>query len=364
MSLGLYIHIPFCKSKCPYCDFFSISTSKYDTEKYANSLISAIKYWGTRTDDCVDTIYFGGGTPSLLAIGQLGAILCVIADNFNISVDTEVTIELNPFHGKLLDFHQLRRCGFNRLSVGLQSANENELKLLGRKHNANDVKNTVIDAQKAGFDNISLDLMIATPSQTEQSLKNSIQFCKSLGVQHVSSYILKVEEGTYYSKHPEKYNFPDDDLQASLYMIACEELEKCGFMQYEISNFARPGFESRHNLKYWKLCDYIGIGPSAHSCFNGDRFFYPKSFESFEKNEIISDGKSDAKQEYVMLSLRLTEGISFEEYKSRFGVMLPYEIVSKARKYEKYGMLTIDEKGIRLNRKGFLFSNTIIGDLL
>lgn len=364
MSLGIYIHVPFCKSKCPYCDFFSTSAKNYDIDTYLDLMIAQIKYWSKKTNDTVDTVYFGGGTPSLLGTNGLEKILFAVCKFFKVSGDAEITTELNPSSGDLLDFAHLKESGFNRLSIGLQSANDNELRLLGRLHKSRDVLLTVKEAQKCGFDNISLDLMIATPQQTEKSLENSIKFCYDLGVSHISSYILKIEENTYYFNNPEKYDFLDDDTQVRLYLFACDKLEEYGYHQYEISNFSHSGAESRHNLKYWNLDPYIGIGPSAHSFFEGKRFYYPRSFEKFVKNEYVLDGEGGTQEEYIMLSLRLSKGISFKEFKNRFGVPFPAESVKIAQRYEKLGLLTVDEKGIRLNKNGFLLSNTIISDLI
>ncbi len=363
-NIGLYIHIPFCKQKCPYCDFFSVSTSQSDFDDYTDILIFKTELYSERfSEKTVDTIYFGGGTPSLIGDKNLVKILNAVYKNFRTS-NPEVTVEVNPTSQSLIDFSNLYSAGFNRLSVGLQSANEKEQLILGRKHNTIDVINTLSLAKKSGFTNISLDLMLGVPYQTEESLKNSIEFCADSGVSHISAYILKIEENTPFYKKRNEIPFCDDDYQAYLYELCCDELIKNGYNQYEISNFCKQGFESRHNLKYWNCDEYLGLGPSAHSFINGERFYYSRSFDDFKNDVIHNDGIGGTQEEYIMLRLRLSDGINFDEYKKRFNKTISDSILNKAKKYEKAGFLTITDKNIALTRKGFLLSNSIISDLL
>ena len=363
-SIGLYIHIPFCKSKCPYCDFYSSRANEEDYQHYIEVLQKKILLWGKKNEKAVKTIYFGGGTPSIIGAKRLCTLLNTIKDSFNVSSDAEITVEINPESGKNLDFDLLYKTGFNRLSIGLQSANQEELKALGRIHNSDDAKLTVERAKKSGFFNISLDLMMGIPNQTTESLKESINFCNSCGVTHISSYILKIEKGTHFDKIKNKLILPDEDYQAELYLNAVDELAKLGFEQYEISNFAKKGFESRHNINYWKCGEYIGIGPSAHSYFNDKRFYYNSSLADFENEEPVFDCEGGSKEEYIMLSLRLKNGLIFADFEKNFSEPVPQNILIKTKKYAQLGYMHFDNKRIAFTPKGFLVSNTILSDLI
>ncbi len=363
-KLGLYIHIPFCSGKCPYCDFFSKAVDTNSVNTYTNELLKSIEYWSKQTDRQITSIYFGGGTPNMLGTDNLCKVLDKVFICFNVLQNAEITTELNPTYSDSIDFAKLKKYGFNRLSFGMQSANDDELKILGRKHTSDEVKAVINLAKNAGFNNISLDLMLGIPKQNKDSLQESIEFCKSCDVQHISAYILKVEENTPFYKNIDNLNIPDEDTQADLYSFACEKLEELGYYQYEISNFANEGFESKHNLTYWECEEYIGIGPSAHSFFNCERFYYNRSFEDFYNNKIIKDCIGGTKEEYIMLNLRLTKGISFDEYKNRFDEDFPSIILNKAEKFRKFGLLDITDKGLKLNKKGFLLSNAIISELI
>lgn len=362
-KIGLYIHIPFCKSKCPYCDFFSVKVNEEEMNKYTDSVIENIKKY--RNDDIlVDTIYFGGGTPSVLGTERLSKILTAIYSVLNVAKDIEVTLEMNPTSRNLIDLKILKENGVNRLSVGMQSAVESEMKLLGRTHSLSDVENTVAYAKKCGIDNISLDLIIGVPTQTKESLKKSMDFCRLQGVKHISAYILKVEKGTKFYGIQDKLNLFDDDKQADIYLYVCEYLENVGYKQYEISNFSLENFESKHNNKYWRCEEYIGIGPSAHSFYNGKRFHYNRSFGDFYENVIVDDGDGGSKEEFIMLNLRLKRGLIFKEYEERYNEKISNTLIKKAEFLEKAGYLKIDKEKISLTVKGYLLSNTIIGEFI
>ena len=363
-SLGLYLHIPFCKAKCPYCDFFSGTGSERDYDDYCAQLKEMIDFWSEKTDRQAATVYFGGGTPSVLGTDRLCDILGHVKKSFSVTDDAEITVELNPDSGKALNFERLREAGFNRVSIGMQSAVESEARALGRIHSVNDVSLTVRKAQAAGIENLSLDLMMGIPLQTKESLKASVDFCAELGVTHISSYILKIEEGTPFYINRNKYDFADDDKQAELYLYAVDYLNRLGYKQYEISNFAKPGYESRHNTGYWKLDEYIGIGPSAHSFFEGKRFFYERDMQSFIQNKITDDGTGGDEEEFIMLSLRLAQGLDFDEYKKRFGREIPESLIKTADKYIKAGLMKKSENSIAFTPKGFLVSNAIISELI
>ncbi len=360
--IGLYLHIPFCRSKCPYCDFFSRRGNDEQYDEYTILLCRSIETYGRRLARTADTVYFGGGTPGILGAQRLCRILSQAVQSFSVK-DAEITLELNP-EKKDTDFEALRKGGFNRVSIGLQSSDDNELRLLGRLHDSKAAEACIRKAQSAGFDNISLDLMIATPAQTTDSLKRSIDFCAEHGAAHISAYILKIEPGTVYYKKKDSLLLPDEDEQADMYLFAVETLKEYGYAQYEISNFARPGYESRHNLKYWHDEEYLGLGPSAHSFIDGKRRCFDRSFESFAQDRYTDDGEGGSIEEYIMLGLRLNEGISYERFAQRFGMSIPDEYISRAGRFAGMGYTEVSSEAIKLTEKGFLLSNAIIGEIL
>lgn len=363
-SIGLYIHIPFCKHKCPYCDFFSGNADENAFDNYVIVLKDKIKYWSEKAKRDVATVYFGGGTPSILGADRLCDILDFIKFNFNIQNNAEITVEVNPDSAKTIDFKKMYACGFNRISMGMQTAVEDELRLLGRIHSIDDAKISVERAKSAGFNNISLDLMMGIPNQTIESLEKSISFCADCKVTHISSYILKIEENTPFYKVQNKLKLADDDMQAEMYLKAVEMLDSLGYKQYEISNFAKQGYESRHNTNYWRCGEYIGIGPSAHSFFEGKRFFYSRSMDDFNNNKLSFEGTGGDEEEFIMLSLRLKSGLNYSEFEEKFGYTLPSHIIKKAKEYEKYGYTNVTDKSISFTPKGFLVSNSIISELI
>lgn len=363
-SIGLYIHIPFCKHKCPYCDFFSGNADENAFDNYVIELKDKIKYWSEKAKRDVATVYFGGGTPSVLGADRLCDILDFIKSNFNIQNNAEITVEVNPDSAKTIDFEKMYACGFNRISMGMQTAVEDELRLLGRIHSIDDAKTSVERAKSAGFNNISLDLMMGIPNQTIESLEKSISFCADCEVTHISSYILKIEENTPFYKVQNKLKLADDDMQAEMYLKAVEMLDSLGYKQYEISNFAKQGYESRHNTNYWRCGEYIGIGPSAHSFFEGKRFFYSRSMDDFNNNKLSFEGTGGDEEEFIMLSLRLKSGLNYYEFEEKFGYTLPSYIIKKAKEYEKYGYTNVTDKSISFTPKGFLVSNSIISELI
>ncbi len=363
-NIGLYLHIPFCKSKCPYCDFYSFSGKDAEKDEYTrvlkdriSSSISTLKCKG-------DTLYIGGGTPSVLGAENLKILVDTCKKDF-LTDDAEITVECNP-HG--LDekfFKVLYDCGVNRISMGLQSAVDSERRMLGRLSDRNHVENAVKMAQKVGFENITLDVMLGIPNQTEKSLNETLDFCVSLGVPHISAYMLKLEENTHFYKNKEKYSFPDDDLTADLYLQMCESLENNNIIQYEISNFSKKGYESKHNLKYWHCEEYLGLGPSAHSFLDGKRFYFDRNFNEFMNgNSPIQDGVGGDFTEYAMLNLRLVEGLNENRVFERFGFNIPNEIYEKSKIFIDNGYMTITKNGLALTRQGFLISNSILAEIL
>ncbi len=363
-AIGLYLHIPFCVSKCPYCDFYSFRADNSAKDEYTDALIKSIndnyRLYGLKAD----TLYIGGGTPSVLGGERLSKIINTARKTF-VSDGAEITVECNPYGLTQGFFFALSECGVNRISLGLQSSADAERKKLGRRGTAEDVKNAVSYARLAGIENISLDVMLGIPEQTLKSLENTLKFCVGEGIPHISCYILKIEENTPFYKMRDTLNLPDDDTVADMYLFMCEYLERHGIMQYEISNFAKQGCESRHNLKYWRCEEYLGLGAAAHSFINGKRFYYPRDEKAFVCGaKPVSDGTGGDFTEYAMLRLRLASGLVNSELKERFGFCIPEEMRMRAKIFEKNGLLISDENGIRLTRKGFLVSNTVISELI
>ncbi len=363
--IGLYIHVPFCENKCPYCDFYSVKCDTDLIDRYANAVCETLKKHSQKMSLAFDTVYFGGGTPSLLGNENINKIMQTVRENFRLCAK-EVTLEVNPTTAINLDFEHLLESGVNRLSIGVQTAVDEELKQLGRKHTAVDAEKTVNLAKEAGFENISIDLMIAVPSQTKRSLLKSIDFCVNQNVQHISAYLLKIEENTPFYARQTQLDLKNDDEQAELYLYFVDEFEKHGFKQYEISNFAKDGYQGQHNLKYWNAKEYLGIGPSAHSFINGKRFFYPRSLQDFlsGENEIICDGDGGSVEEYLILKLRLREGVNNNDFKKRFGFDIPRIYFERAKTYQKYGLTNVDGESFSFTPSGFLLSNRLIQSII
>ena len=357
-SLGIYIHVPFCAKKCAYCDFYSENYRKNTASQYVEAVIRNLKAYSDKSR-LTDTVYFGGGTPSLLSPEQIKIILDTVENNFVLSEKPEITLETNPNTVNFNKLSEFRHAGINRLSIGVQSMIDDELKFLGRTHSADRAEKAVIDAYRAGFENISCDVMIALPNQSADSLEYTLDKITSLPIQHISGYILKTESGTPFDCDEIKNSLPDDDLTAELYIKMTETLKNKGFQQYEVSNFALKGFESRHNCRYWKCLDYIGIGPSAHSCNNGKRFAVERNLNEFISNEVqkvtITDEHPCTFEEYAMLRLRLTEGLdlnAFPEHKD--------SILKKIPALIKSGYINYNNDNISLTPNGFLVSNSVI----
>lgn len=378
MMPGVYIHVPFCRSKCPYCDFYSLPRiSEEALDAYTKAVEANLRRFAGQSAFSAETVYFGGGTPSVLGARRLNRLLSAVDRFFSLQNGAEVTAEMNPAGWEKDFFDTLRAGGFTRISMGMQSANESELRLLGRNHHPEDVRRAMQAAHKAGFTHLSLDIMTALPVPSEENrlenLRRSAEICRELGADHVSAYMLKVEDGTFYARHPERYAFPDEETACRDYRFVADTLESLGYKQYEISNFAAPGGESQHNLLYWHDEEYLGIGPAAHSFLNGRRFYYPRDFKAFLNGALPEeDGPGGSFEEYVMLSLRLTEGITRPACVRRFGETggkqfdtLHACAVTLARQQSKDDpLLVVSQDRVALTRSGFLVSNTIIVSLL
>lgn len=362
---SLYFHIPFCKSKCSYCDFYSFYATKEQKDSYLKAVLSCIDEWKNKERFAFDTIYFGGGTPSFFGGERLSAIIQKSREAFEISNEAEITVECNPSSVTKELIKTLKESGVNRISMGLQSAVTKERQALSRLSSSEQAKEAISLCKKYGIENISLDLMLGIPLQTKETLNESLDFIINSGAKHASVYMLKLENETPLFKNKDRFSFPDEDSVCDMYLQTVDRLEKAGFLQYEISNFSKVGYESQHNLRYWHDEEYLGIGPSAHSFINGKRFYYSRDFESFINGcEPIFDSLGGDEEEYIMLSLRLTEGLSFSKFQKRFSKPFPEKIKKEAELFSKHGYLTADEFHISLTPKGFLVSNYIISKLI
>lgn len=374
-KLGLYIHIPFCRSKCDYCDFYSLAGREGQMDAYQTALLAHLKESAPQAQSVpVDTIYFGGGTPSFYGDKRLRELLKTIRKLFAVEKDAEITLEANPdsVDGKALK--RLRRAGFNRVSLGLQSAIDGELACIHRPHTVEQGDQAAAAVGKAKLHNLSLDLIYGLPGQTAQSWEATVEHALSLSPQHLSCYGLKVEEGTPLWGRVERGEIlPDDDTQAQLYLWTVERLAQAGYEQYEISNFAKPGFESRHNLRYWLTRPYLGFGPGAHSDFGGRRFSFVRDLDGYiagvlnggniiDANDIIPQRERGG--EYLMLRLRTARGIEEWEYRRAFFMdFAPLE--TRLEEFAAQGWAKRTDAGRwRLTPTGFLLSNRLIGDLL
>ena len=375
--LGIYIHIPFCRSKCAYCDFYSLPCGEMDEElrqRYLKALCAHIKECGALAPKYkVDTIYFGGGTPSFFGSAGLATILAAVRRSFDVDAKAEITFEANPdsVNDKLL--HRLRSEGFNRVSLGIQCDDDKILQKIGRPHTFEQARMAMLKIRRAGFQNVSVDLIYGLPGQSLSAWKQTVEHVLELQPEHISCYGLKLEEGTPLHSQQHLFTFPEDDDQADMYLAAVDIITSKGFRQYEISNFARKGLYSRHNMKYWMGNEYLGFGPSASSDFAGKRFTTVRNLEEYiagitTGGEVIEDQEEiplrERAGEYIMLRLRTLNGISGEDYERRF--RLPFAPLEKAlEKQQEYGYATkFDDGRWRLTPKGYLVSNTIISDLL
>ena len=356
-TLGLYIHVPFCVRKCPYCDFYSVPQTETRMMQYTAALCRFLQQ--TETNLPVDTVYFGGGTPSLLPLPQVEQILQTITKRFSIR-QPEITLECNPATVTKETLSAYRQMGINRLSIGVQSLSDVQLKRLGRLHSAAEAIATVEQAAAVGFENLSCDVMLALPQQTEDELQSTLQQLTALPMQHLSAYLLKVEAGTPYAKSKWVQQLPDDDAAADFYLQTVETLEQSGFLQYEISNFAKAGYESRHNCKYWRCEPYLGFGTAAHSCYGGKRFFVPSDLQAFCTAETqpieIEEENPCTLKERILLGLRLLEGIPCE--------WLSPQQIQKLKRYEKGDLVRFFGERVALTAKGCLVSNAILAEIL
>lgn len=366
MPKSVYIHIPFCKSKCHYCSF--ISYPKLELKKdYLKILEKEIN--STYKKEPLNTLYFGGGTPSLLESDEFYSII----KHFNISSSSEITTELNPdgINSEGLSFDYLRALkdiGINRLSIGAQSFDDNILKLINRRHNSAQIMQAVKNAQNAGFENISLDFIYGLPNQTEEMFLNDLKKAVDLGIKHISLYGLSIENGCYfYDNMPQ--NIADDDMQADMYLKAVELLTSTDFEHYEISNFCRNGYESRHNLNYWNNEEYYGFGVAAHGYVNGIRYGNTDSVEDyinnpFKKSEERIETTQDKLEEEIFLGFRKMCGINTKQINSKYNINFEQKYLNILKKYIDLNLIEKTSSGYKLTPNGILVSNTILADFL
>lgn len=377
-KLGIYVHIPFCKSKCGYCDFCSHSpASAAEIERYLNALMLHMQDFAAAASDfVVDTVYFGGGTPTLLTAKQLCALLTCVRETFTLEKGTEITTEANPGTVDRHALRTLRRGGFNRISLGMQSADDAELRALGRIHTVADLRRAYDDARKAGFENINLDLMYGIPLETCDSFRRALELVCDLAPEHLSVYGLKIEAGTPFYAARDRLPLPDEETEYGMYLDAHRLLGAAGYTHYEISNFALPGFASRHNLRYWLGAPYLGFGVAAHSCFHNQRFAYTTDMDAYlremESPVAMSNILTECTDldvftkeiEYIMLRMRLFAGISLADYREVFG----RDFIAKyGRKLERYlagGFAEAKDGRVALTAKGMYISNYILSDIL
>ncbi len=372
--LGLYIHIPFCKSKCAYCDFYSLAGRQEMTDRYVRALLAHMGETAPQARDYrVDSVYFGGGTPLMLGERDLRRLLEQVGKLFRVERDAEITVEVNPDSVDLKTLKRLRRAGVDRLSVGMQSAVDSELAAVGRPHSFAQTQQAVEWARRAKFRNVSLDLIYGLPGQTPESWRRTLEAAVALEPEHISGYGLKVEPGTpLWSRVEQGETLPDDDAQADAYLAMVDFLAERGYEQYEISNFARQGYVSRHNLKYWLMRPYLGFGPGAHSDFGQRRFSFLRDLDGYiagvetggplldEDQEIPH---SERASEYLMLRLRTTRGIEEWEYRREY--YMDFEpLLPLLTEYERQGWVRRVEERWAFTPEGFLRSNQLIGQLL
>lgn len=371
-DLGVYIHIPFCLRKCNYCDFCSYAgRGRPDFEEYLGALRRHIGSYRGRLDGHIaKSVYFGGGTPTLLEPGDFASLLDAVASVVRISPDAEISTECNPATADAAKLRGIRQAGVDRISIGAQSFVDDELSALGRLHNADDVRRAVSDARDAGFMNVSLDLMYGIPRQTPESLAYTLDAALGCSPEHISAYCLRVEDGTPFGKMGKSLVLPDDDAVYDMYCTIVGKLGDAGYRRYEISNFARAGFESRHNLRYWQGGEYLGFGAAAYSYFGGERFsapgelsrFVPGEFLDEESREVIGD--ADAETELVMLSMRLARGLRRNELEAKFGAAAVEKYRRRMARFVESRYIEEDADGWRFTTPGFFVSNSILSEIL
>ena len=369
--MEIYIHIPFCIRKCDYCDFLSGPSGPKEQADYVQALLREIQAVEEGEGRSVSSIFIGGGTPSVLDERLLGDILREIRNRFKMKEDAEITIEVNPGTANIGKLQAYREMGINRLSIGLQSPEDRELKILGRIHNYGQFLETYQEARTVGFDNINIDLMSAIPDQTYEGWVKNLSTVAELEPEHISAYSLIVEEGTPFAAR--KLNLPDEDTEYNMYEATAQILKEYGFEQYEISNYARKGRECRHNVGYWTRQDYLGFGLGASSLYGKERFANTADMKKYLENsknpEKIREKepsltREDEMAEFMFLGLRMTKGISKADFQRCFGCTIESVYGEVLEKYESMELLLEKDGRIFLSREGIHVSNSIMAEFL
>ena len=373
-SLGIYIHLPFCAHKCPYCDFNAYSGMGSMVDRYTEALCDEIAK-STFRGRVVTSIFFGGGTPTYLDADQLSRILYSVRKNFDVAESAEISSEANPTSVDAAKFASMRAAGFNRISIGVQAFNDQLLEVLEREHSRDEAIRSFYAARSAGFDNISIDLMFCLPTQTMKDWRETLAVAGELEPDHISTYSLTIEPGTRFERlyAGGKLQLPDDNIELGMYEYAIEELHKAGLKHYEVSNFARPGYEARHNLIYWNNGEYLGFGAGAVSFLGGTRWTNEKHPERYiqwvenGKGLVIEQetlGTIDSLAETLTQGLRLRRGVQVAKLSERFGVDAGRQFESKFQSLEEKELIEFENGSVRLTHKGLLLANDVFVDLL
>ena len=371
IPLELYVHIPFCVRKCQYCDFLSGPSDEETKDRYIEALLKEIRAAEHTEDYEIVSVFIGGGTPSALKAEAIASIMRTLQEQFFFCEDAEVTIEANPGTVDLEKLTIYRNVGINRLSLGLQSTDAEELKLLGRIHSYEEFLKSYEWAREAGFSNINIDLMFAIPGQTGEAWRQHLYQVAELNPEHISAYSLIIEEGTPFAE--QNLDLPDEDTEYQMYEDTAEILERYGYRQYEISNYAKQGYMCRHNAGYWQRREYLGFGLGASSLYGGMRFSNTRRMQEYLKesrnpDQIRQDvtvlSRNERIEEFMFLGLRMTEGISEKKFEENFDVRLMDVYGDILQKYEETGFMEHIETKWRLTRKGIHVSNHILADFL
>lgn len=374
--LGLYVHIPFCVSKCKYCDFNSYKLNVDEKRKYLKALQKEMEFYKKEVkSNEIDTIFIGGGTPSILNENEINFLFDSIKGNFNIKKDAEITMECNPGTLTIDKLKTMKKCGVNRLSMGLQAVQNHHLDYIGRIHTYEEFEKNYNQAKEVGFENINVDLMYALPNQSEKDWMESLEKIVKLNPSHISAYSLILEEGTELFNMYERKEFEllDEDTDIKMYEYTINYLKSNGYNQYEISNYAKKGYECKHNILYWKCKNYVGLGASASGFLNKIRYNNVCDLNEYEK--IICDGKKpleweeklsikDEIEENIFLGLRMNEGIKFEDFLKRYNFDFKEEYKNEISKLKKSNLIHVDDKSMALTQKGREISNSVFVEFI
>lgn len=362
MAFGVYLHIPYCPAKCSYCDFYSAGGSTCVPEEYVRALARSWQREQARLglSSRPDTLYFGGGTPGLLTPGQAAFLIQTI----NPRPGAEVTLETNPELVTPGSLEAFRAAGVTRISFGVQTALDDSLARLGRRHTAAQARAALQAAVAAGFQSVCGDIMLALPHYSREEFDRTLDLIAGAGAHHISAYLLKIEENTVFGRRPPA-GLPDEDQACDYYLYAVEQLARAGFEQYEISNFCRPGHQGRHNMIYWDCGDYLGLGPAAHSCVGGRRFYWPSRLQNFIAGRLapVEDGLCTG-EDFLMLQLRLAKGLSLPRLEKDWGLTLSPANLAFLRQCVTAGYALFDGSTLRLTPSGLIVQNSILAGLL